>query len=198
MIPNKEKYRERAKLIKNIFSWGINICIVGILLSLIGLAIFLFIPNNHALFNYLNGGNIKLSMDGVISIDIKNIIVSSNNIKYIMCYIFSASIICFSIYYLILKNIHKILTSVEDGKPFTYENVKYLYSTGKYLIIGSVAVGFTEYFIALTIVHRLEIHNINVNFAINIYMFITGILVIVLGNVFEYGVYLQNEYDDTI
>jgi hypothetical protein len=63
---------------------------------------------------------------------------------------------------------------------------------------GSLIVPFFEGRIAATIIQTLQLSNIHVSYSLNGTLLFTGILILILAGVFQYGNYLQEEVDSTL
>ena len=107
-------------------------------------------------------------------------------------------IVLSSIFVIVNHNLRLILKTVTDNRPFERNNAKRLFIIGIVLIISSVVRKFIEGIFALAVIDMLKIENIDVNFTIDGAMLLFGFLILILAGVFQYGSYLQEEYDATL
>jgi hypothetical protein len=98
----------------------------------------------------------------------------------------------------ILFEVKGILNTVIADNPFEKGNSKKLTVIALVLVVESVIVPFLEERIVKTIIQTLQINNINVSYAIDGNLLFTGILILILAGVFQYGNYLQEEVDSTL
>jgi hypothetical protein len=98
----------------------------------------------------------------------------------------------------ILFEVKGILNTVIADNPFEKANSKKLTVIALVLVVESVIVPFLEERIMKTIIQMLQINNMNVSYAIDGNLLFTGILILILAGVFQYGNYLQEEVDSTL
>jgi hypothetical protein len=65
-------------------------------------------------------------------------------------------------------------------------------------LIASVVLSILNSVFFTVVMNQLEIAEMNVNYTINTTYLFMGILIFILAYVFDYGSYLQEEYDHTI
>jgi hypothetical protein len=92
----------------------------------------------------------------------------------------------------------KILRNVEKDQPFAAENAGRLFNIGILMLIASFVVRLAEFIVFGMLIDTLKINNIDLNFQLDATMVIVGMLILLLGGVFKYGSYLQQEYDETV
>jgi predicted metal-binding membrane protein len=66
------------------------------------------------------------------------------------------------------------------------------------LVAGSVIVPILQWRIAATVIQMLYINNMNATYSVDGNLLFTGILILILAGVFQYGNYLQEEVDSTL
>ena len=98
----------------------------------------------------------------------------------------------------ILFEVKRILKTVVNDNPFEKSNSKNLTVIALILMAGSLIVPFFEGRIAATIIQTLQLSNIHVSYSLNGTLLFTGILILILAGVFQYGNYLQEEVDSTL
>ena len=119
----------------------------------------------------------------------------------------SSSIILLTI--LCTKQLQKILNAVKIGTPFTKDCVKRINTLGKLIIISSLLIPIVSNVFELYQFRMFNIDKIltatnvvsNIRYNFNFFngeIFIAGVIILILGRVFEYGCYLQDEYDSVL
>jgi hypothetical protein len=98
----------------------------------------------------------------------------------------------------VLFEVKRILKSVIADNPFEKGNSKNLTVISLVLIAGSFIVPFMEGRIATAIIQTLKISSINVSYSLDCNLLFTGIVMLILAGVFQYGNYLQEEVDSTL
>ena len=99
---------------------------------------------------------------------------------------------------ILFNQISKVLRTVEIDKPFAKENAKRLTIIGAVLVIWSIVYRAAAVFVAWSIIHTFDIPNIQLNYSPDGFMLLSGLMMLILAGVFNYGNYLQQEYDSTI
>ena len=91
-----------------------------------------------------------------------------------------------------------ILKTVVADNPFEKGNSRNLTVIALVLVAGSVIVPILQWQIAATIIQMLHINNMNATYSVDCNLLFTGILILILAGVFQYGNYLQEEVDSTL
>lgn len=95
-----------------------------------------------------------------------------------------------------IKQIRGILEEVIDGNSFSLEVVKYLKKLGFGIMMGSVVISIA--FHLFNIVDSLNQLGVSINFwwpIIDQSLILERLLILLLAHIFQYGIYLQEEYD---
>jgi hypothetical protein len=135
---------------------------------------------------------------GIMKFNIDPNLYDNINLKHLLQTMLPMIIVLSSIFMIVNHNFRLILKTVADNRPFERNNAKRLFIIGIVLIISSVVLKFIEARFAFAIIDMLKIENIDVNFTIDGAMLLTGFLILILAGVFQYGSYLQEEYDTTL
>ena len=98
----------------------------------------------------------------------------------------------------IVCEVKGILKTVIADNPFEKGNSKNLTVVALILMVGSVIVPILEWRIAATVIQMLHINNMNATYSVDGNLLFTGILILILAGVFQYGNYLQEEVDSTL
>lgn len=189
------KFSKSMAIVGNAFYW---VSLVTLVLSLFAGIILYLLPSSNSFFKPENHSSFHLTLDNTIMFDLSTNNLSNNEIKPVMVSImFMVNVICL-ILIPIFRQLTLILRSTKEGKPFAPENSRRLAIIGFSLIIGSIIIKTSEAIVAWQMVNNFKLNNLNVNFGIDINMFLVGFLVIILAGIFNYGCYLQSEYDTTV
>lgn len=95
---------------------------------------------------------------------------------------------------LVLAIIYKLMKAIsKERTPFTIKNVKYIKSISILVLIAGLAVPVLE-----NLVMKIVYPEIESSVSINFFMVLAAIAMYCLSLVFQYGVYLQNESDQTL
>lgn len=201
---NIEKIKLRASIIRSIL---IVIFIIGVIIVFAGLlaSMFLFLTSPEK-FSAVKG-NMNWAMryavtdTSYVSIyvpykilqPLDSTLFSAKNgfITYLISTLFSLSLILY-----VFKQILNILKSIEqDVTPFIMNNAKNLKKVAFITITYSVVIDFLASilcWIFVTKIFSLELTNIHLSGVL------VGGLIFIIAEIFQYGVYLQNEYDTTL
>jgi magnesium-transporting ATPase (P-type) len=99
---------------------------------------------------------------------------------------------------IVLFEVKRILKTVVEDNPFKKGNSKNLTVISLVLIAGSFILPIFEGRVFSTVIKTLQIGNINIGYSMNWTLLLTGILILILAGVFQYGNYLQEEVDSTL
>jgi len=173
------------------------ISIIG-LVALVLVAIgALIIPSDLYIIDLANVSKFNLNIG---SLDLNMPIASMQgtlNIRYLLVFA-SVTLMVYmaSALYLFVK-IEVFLGYVKEGKPFADENIHLMYHIGKVLVVLSFLLPLATYPFAWRIAHVLPL-DISVNIEIEFGLLMIGLVVLLLASIFNYGAYLQDEYDQTV
>ena len=98
----------------------------------------------------------------------------------------------------IVFEVKGILKTVVADNPFEKGNSRNLTVIALVLVAGSVIVPILQWRIAATVIQMLNINNMNATYSVDGNLLFTGILILILAGVFQYGNYLQEEVDSTL
>jgi hypothetical protein len=215
---NTDKFKKLANLLQvimNVFYW---IAIAGMMLAVIIVPVVLLLTGGDLsvkhLFDMITGiakingvnevsdsGNFNISLDTVkgFSIMLPNLSIPSNAdlTKVFISIVTTLFIYCLSLAVL-FKEIRDILKTVATNTPFEETNSKRLLVIGSVLTVSSILFNFMTNIIFVSFLKMLDIKNIDVSGGIDMFMFLTGVFMLILSGVFKYGAYLQKEFDETL
>ncbi|ERJ12061.1 DUF2975 domain-containing protein [Haloplasma contractile] len=143
-------------------------------------------------------GSLTFDFNSAVEINASELIDQDINLKsVVLATCFSIPVI-FGLVAVILHYLSRILSSLKDNTPFTNENVKSLKVIAWSIIISSVLVPAVETFIFTMIIHSTGIEQLDSVFSIDLTALFVGFLLLILSHIFNYGTYLQKEYDQTL
>lgn len=159
----------------------------------------LFLPEN--VFNLSNmhaeGLSVEIVSGLVLNLGDANLAGSINFRPLVIPFIGSIFIglMCFVKIFWELKN---ILKQVVQCQPFALENGNRMTAIASVLIgLSFLGPAINELLLFRTI-ELFQLNNFSANFKIDFFLLITGLLVLLLAEVFKYGAFLQTEYDETL
>lgn len=106
----------------------------------------------------------------------------------------------------LIRELIRILEAVKSGVPFTDDSVKHIYRLGIGMIVYSVIVESANGLIA-SVFMQMSIHqdavpngvHVSANMlSVDTQILFAGLLVLLFGKIFQYGLFLQQEYDETV
>lgn len=190
-----KRYSHNSSIVISVFYWASIVAACGALIA--GILIKL-ISGSHFVLGQSSIGHLGFSLDGLIKYNLNEASLQGTNMEniYVAIMIMAASILFLMM--LILKQLVLILKSVEGDKPFAKENANRITTVGVVLILSSFLIPAFEVYVAKTIIDTFNIQNITTNYSANIYLILTGFMLFILSGIFNYGSYLQYEYDETV
>ena len=195
---NVNKIKKFAKTLRVIINIMIVMMIIGLIGGIVIGGIMAFNPNSSFTHTslQLNIGrhlNIQLSDNKFMEVD---------QVRGLIFAIASSMVPMMISIIVIIKIIRDLLITVECGKPFNEKNPKRLLIIGITVIVGSIFESFGYlliYKLVMPMIDALRLEN--VNFTINLLdgsTLLLGVIIILISEIFKYGCYLQNEYDETV
>jgi hypothetical protein len=150
--------------------------------------------------------NFDLSMLDNINVSINNILYELSgdtlsgivNVKTILLVGAGVAFINLGFVQYIILTVRKLVTNIKDDQPFDQQNTILLKNLAIGFLIASVVLSILNSVFFTVVMNQLEIAEMNVNYTINTTYLFMGILIFILAYVFDYGSYLQEEYDHTI
>lgn len=194
------------KVITNIVHW-ISVIAGGITLSA-GLLIFAFRDRISALIDdnlpRANGLNVNI---GMISIKFDSGVVEGYQFVTSIILILLSATVSLVILFFITKHLRNILANVVAKKPFSADSAKQVRYLGFWVMGSSLLSGLgdlnTYYMFRMLDLETLITnaghfslkYNINI---IDMNILFVGFLILLLSRIFQYGNYLQEEFDATV
>lgn len=195
-VPNLVKYSKLSKgiyVIVNISFWIlIGLAILATLLTIVT-RVFPDIINLSD-----SDGSFRISPDNIIQFEISTSDISNTDIAEIYSYLFAGSALLLILILLVLGQLRIILKNVVNENPFAEKNAKSIKNIGYVIMASSLVMPVTKAFLINKIIHAFNLSNVNVVYTVNIEVLIIGILLLLVSAIFNYGAYLQQEYDTTL
>lgn len=195
-VPNLVKHSKLSKStysIINVLFWIVLGITILVILLIAGMRIFPDIIN----LSY-SDGSFHISPDNIIQFEISTGDISNASIGEIYSYMFAGITLFLILFLLVLSQLRVILKNVVNEKPFAEKNAKSIMNIGYVVMAGSIVIPITKAFLINKIIHAFNLSNVNVVYTINVEVLIIGILLLLVSAIFNYGAYLQQEYDTTI
>lgn len=194
---NAGKFKRLASFLKKFLTLIYWLYFIATILVGISLVIGLFIPKDKFNVHPFSSSSVKFSIDNLtfIANSMANEII---NIKLLLGLLLILIFVVAIITILVIRQIIKILKTVEEENPFDIENSKRLSFIGKILIISSFIVKPLQSILATYFIEIFKIENISARIKIDLTLLFIGLFIILLAKIFSYGNYLQQEYDSTV
>jgi len=191
-----KRFAKSLRIVMNVFYWS---SVVAIIIAAVLLPLINFLPkdyltakhflNSNASFNFsFNGLQFSPGMSISENADFTPVIMSI--LGFVFIYGFALSVI--------FKQVRNILKTVETGTPFEKDNTKRLSKIGAVLIIGSFLFNAMNGLVTINIIKLFEWNKYSFVYSPDLFILFTGLLILILAGIFNYGAYLQNEYDTTL
>ncbi len=192
------KMKMLAKILNvicNILFW---VAAVGFCLFLLGNLTLLFVPANSIVLNASTSGSLSATLGGTMFFKFNPQVSGDLMIKPFLQAFFAWIAVAALMMSVILFELKRILKSVVQDNPFEKGNSKNLTIIAIALIAGSLVMPLLEGRIVSAIIRVLQISNINFSYSIDCTLLFTGIIILILAGVFQYGNYLQEEVDSIL
>jgi len=191
-VPRVKKMAHTLKVSVNVLFW---ILVGGAIVALAIGVFFTFLAEQFPWLQRLgSGGGLVLSADDMIRYHVDEWAPGVSLVPVYRAIAFAGSVgaVALSI---IMKKLASLLATIERDQPFAEENSKHLQVMGIVLLIGSLGFRALSAIVANSVINTLNLTNLSVNISVDIYMAVSGFLLLILSGVFEYGNYLQQEYE---
>ena len=169
----------------------------GFGLFLLASLVLLFIPAESVVINTNTLGPLSVTL-GSLYLDFTPQVSGDIILKPFLQALFAWISVSALLVSVILLKVKRILKSVVADHPFEKGNSKNLTVIAITLIVGSLIMPVLEGRIFFAIINALKISNIDFSYSLDCTLLFTGILILILAGVFQYGNYLQEEVDSTL
>ena len=198
MNKRQVKMKMLAKVLKVICNIGFWITAVGFVLFLLASIVISFIPAEILVIPANMTGSLSATFGGTMMFKFDPQTIGDIMIKSFLQALFMWISVGALMVSIVIFEVKRILTAVIRDNPFEKGNSKNLTVISQVLIAGSFIVPFMEGRIASAIIQTLKIDSIHVSYSMDGNLLFTGILILILAGVFQYGNYLQEEVDSTL
>jgi len=192
------KLKKLARVLNVICSIVFWIAAVGFCTFLLANIVIAFVPANSVVMDATTSGSLTTTLGGTMSFKFDPQVSGKIMIKPFLEDFFGWIAVAALMTAMILFEIKRILKSVIQDNPFKKGNSRNLTVIALVLIIGSCILPFLEARVVSEIIRVLQIANINFSYSVDSTMMFSGIIVLILAGVFQYGNYLQEEVDSTL
>jgi Protein of unknown function (DUF2975) len=192
------KMKMLAKILNvicNILFW---VAAVGFCIFLLGNIVLVFVPAKSIVLNASTSGSLSATLGGTMFFKFNPQVSGNLLIKPFLQAFFAWIAVEALMMSVILFEVKRILKSVVQDNPFEKGNSKNLTIIAISLIVGACIMPLLEGRIFSAIIRVLQISNINFSYSIDCTLLFTGIIILILAGVFQYGNYLQEEVDSTL
>lgn len=181
------------RIVFQVFFWT---CALAAVVSVLATLILFFVPEQNLVgWDYFR---LSFSIDSAIVYKVDPQVALSMSVKPILRSIFLMSVVLFSGIAILFRQLIALLKTVELDQPFAKENSRRVTIMGIVFLIGSIVYPLTEVYVASTIIHAYNLSNLQVNLSVNSVLLLAGFMMVILGGIFQYGNFLQDEYDHTL
>jgi hypothetical protein len=187
-----------AKVLNIICNGAFWITAVAFGLFLIANIVLLFIPEKNLIISANVSGSLAATLNGTQLFKFDPQTIGDIMIKHFLQAAFVWATIVILTVSIVLFEVKRILKTVVEDNPFKKGNSKNLTVISLVLIAGSFILPIFEGRVFSTVIKTLQIGNINIGYSMNWTLLLTGILILILAGVFQYGNYLQEEVDSTL
>lgn len=186
-----KKMVHTLRIVMQVFFW---VCAVGAVASAIAALILVFLPEQ----NFVGWDNFHFSIDNVIFFKVDPEVALSVSAKPILQSISLMAMVLFFGVAVLFRQLSALLKTVEEDQPFAKENPRRVTTMGVIFLIGAIIYPVTEFYVATTMIHTYNLANLRVNLSANGVLLLAGFMMMILGGIFQYGNFLQDEYDHTL
>ena len=198
MKTQQVKLKLLARVLEIICSILFWVTAVGFCIFLLGNIALAFIPAKSVVIDANTSGSLSTTLGGTMFFKFEPQVSGEIIIKPFLQAFFSWIAVAALMVSVILFEVKRVLKSVIQNNPFKIGNSKNLTVIAAVLIIGSFIVPFLEGRVVSEIIRALQISNINFSYSLDGTLLFTGIIILILAGVFQYGNYLQEEVDSTL
>jgi|GEM_PF-2753284 len=117
--------------------------------------------------------------------------VTGTNLVWFIVVMMSVAIVSLVIFYFMTRSLKVILKNVNEKNPFSHENVKHIQYLGYMIITSSFFSGL------YSLVIWFFIKSVNFKL-VDLGLLFVGLLILLLSSIFQYGNFLQEEFDTLI
>lgn len=195
---NKKFFDSMIKVVHVFLKYSVGALFVLVGILFVGFLVTIFIPVELFEFNLEHIANMDVSVMN-ISYDLSTIGLNGViNLKWLVVLALFVAIVNLVFYQFIQIQLKKLMRNVREGNPFSTSNSTFLRYMGVAFIVAAVLLPLVDGWLFMVIINRLELFDATINFSLDIQLLFVGVLILILGYIFEYGAYLQEEHNMTV
>jgi len=123
-----------------------------------------------------------------------------------LLFLFLSSMILWGLYLVIIIQLRSFFVTLEENKPFIFENAKRIRKIGVFIILSEIITYLVEFAAVIHMKNLIHSKNVVVSFLsweiykeeINIHVLFAGIVIIVISELFRLGAKMHEEHSLTI
>ena len=192
------KLKSVAKILRIIFRVLFWVSLVALVVFFIGEVVIMFLPKEYFLLSNFYEGDISFEIDGILQFNLTEEYSSTINIKTILLLMIPSMAVSTAFYLVIFKQMQSILKSIMVDRPFDEKNSKSLFVMSIAFMLAAFLFSISESFFFAEVLSVIGTDCFESSCSPDLNLLITGILLLILSNVFKYGNYLQKEFDQTV
>jgi hypothetical protein len=187
-----------AKILRVICNVAFWVTTVGFVLFLLASVFISLIPTKDLVMSANTSGSLQANFGGTMMFEFTPQTNGEIMIKPVLQALFLGISFAALLVSVVLFEVKRILKTVVADNPFEKGNSKNLVVIATALLAGSILLPVFEGRIATTVIEALKISNINTSYSIDCNLLFTGVIILILAGVFQYGNDLQEEVDSTL
>lgn len=196
---NPDKFGRYAKIFKWIITVFYAVSIIALVVIGVLAILCVTLPNKYFNIDGLGSGNFIFKLNNMISYDIRTTALPDGvNLRKIYISIVGGTFLYALVLMQTFKHLKEILKTVVSGMPFSKENPMHFMNIAAAIIGGSFLFPSVNELVCKRMIETFQLKGFSTNYSVDLVLFITGMLLVVLAGIFRYGCYLQNEYDETL
>lgn len=195
---NKKRFDIIIKFTHLFLKYSVRILYVLIALLIVGFVVVIFIPKSLLDFDLAILEEVNVQYFNIVYDLSDGGFTGIYNVKWLVTLLLftgATNLIFFQFIQIQLRN---VINDVKAESPFSENNVLFLKRVAYGFLIASVLLPLLNGWLFMTMINTFEIYSATINFSLNFQMLFTGVLVLILAYVFDYGAYLQEEHDMTV
>ncbi len=194
---NKNKYAGFIKVVQVIVKVVMIFLYVILGFVALGFVASLIIPNQFLEFDLSVFSQYDFQGINIINAIDPTLLERTVNLKRVMIVMFFVASLNLGFAQFILIHINKLLKNVKE-EPFNAQNSIILRNLGIGYVISGIVISLFNEFLRVIVVRTIDIFDTNFDIRLNWQYIFIGVLILILGYIFSYGSYLQEEHDQTV
>lgn len=192
------KMKKVASILKTILHVLFWMSLVLIFLLVVGEIVIAILPKDNFVLSKFYVGDLDFAIGGMLRFELSEELAETINLKKLLMIMIPSIMLSVGLFAIIIREIKLILISVIVDRPFDENNSKSLYRMSIALIIASFLIKISESILFVEVSSIMGVNDFDASYIPKLTMLAMGIFLLILSNVFKYGNYLQNEFDQTV